>query len=303
MDTLFQDVRYAARKLLRTPGFTLVAVVTLALAVGATTAIFSVVNGVLLKPLPFRDPERLVLVSSTNRDGKMNAMSALDFIDYRDQSHGYVGMAQMDVGNVNLARSGTPPMRLNAARVGARFFELLGVRPELGRAFVAGDDATGAPRIAILSDALWRGRFGADSQVVGRLVSLDGEQYTVVGVAPPSLRFPRTPDVWLPYVWQPWEMDPQNRGAHSIQAVARVKPGVTIESANREVATIAERLAKQYPESNTGFGGQVQPLQEQMVGRARPALLAMLGASAFVLLIACANVANRLLVRAAARVS
>ncbi|MFL5578252.1 MAG: ABC transporter permease [Gemmatimonadaceae bacterium] len=303
MDILLQDVRYSARKLARAPGFTLVAVLTLALAIGATTAVFSVVNGVLLKPLPFADPERLVRVGTTTADGRMTSMSPLDFIDYRDQSRAFVGMASVDVGDMNLTGAGSRPQRVNAARVGARFFELLGVGAQLGRVFAPGDDAQGAPPLAVLSDALWKGRFGSDAGVVGRVVSLDGRPYTVIGVAPPTLTYPQRPDVWIPKIWETWELDPRNRGSHSLSGIARLGPGTTVERGRREIATIASRLARQYPESNTGFIGMVQPLQEQIVGKVRPALLAMLGAVAFVLLIACANVANLLLVRAAARES
>jgi predicted permease len=303
MDILLQDIRYAARKLARTPGFTLVAVLTLGLAIGATTAIFSVVDGVLLKPLPFRAPERLVRVGSTTREGPITAMSPLDFIDYRDQSRGFEGMAAVDVRDMNLTAAGALPQRVNAARVGARFFELLGVRPQLGRAFAPGDDESGAPALAVISDALWKGRFGSDPGVVGRAVSLDGRPYAVVGVAPPTLTYPQRPDVWIPKVWETWETEPRNRGSHSLSGIARLKPGTTVEHGRREIETVAARLARQYPESNTGFSGTVQPLQEQIVGTVRPALLTMLGAVGFVLLIACANVANLLLVRAAARES
>ena len=303
MDTLLHDLRYAARKLLRTPGFTFVAVTTLALAIGATTAIFSIVYGVLLKPLPFKDPAQLVLVASTHDDGKPQSMSALDFIDYRDKSRSFVGMAGMSQGNVNLTGTGVEPQRLFEARVGARFFELLGVQARLGRTFTPDEDAEGTPKVVVLSDALWRGRFGADPRIVGQHISLDGTSYTVIGVAPPKFTYPDRPDIWVPLVFPSWALDPSNRGAHWLLAIGRVKAGVPIEHAREEISAIATRLTEQYPKSNAKFGGTIQPLQERIVGNVRPALYAMLGAVGFVLLIACANVANLLLVRAAARES
>jgi putative ABC transport system permease protein len=303
MDTLLQDIRYAVRKLLRAPGFALVAVATLALAIGATTAVFSIVNGVLLQPLPYADPSRIVSVSSAGRSGESVYMSALDYIDYRDGSRSFESMAQYTRGSVNLTGSGVQPLRLSEARVGARFFDVLGVRAQRGRFFTANEDSPEAPRVAVISDALWRGRFGADPGVLGRSISLDDEPYTVVGVAEPELRFPEQPDVWVPYVFRPYELEPNARGGHSLWGIARVKPGVSIASASAELAGIAKVLAARFPESNTGFGAMVEPLREKMVGDVRPALLAMLGAVGLVLLIACANVANLLLVRAAARES
>ena len=301
MDTLFQDLRYAVRKLVRTPGFTLVAVSTLALAIGATTAVFSIVQGVLLEPLPFKDPEQLVLVASVKEQGKPRQMSVLDFIDYRDGSSSFVGMAAMDVGSANLTGAGVEPMRLKRAEVGARFFELLGVQPEIGRGFTSGEDVAGAPRVVVLSSALWRSRFGADPRIIGRSISIDDSLYTVVGVAPAKLTYPETPDIWVPIVWPSWALQPANRGSHYLLAIGRVKAGVPIERARQELATIGRRLEARYPQSNTHIGGTAQPLREQIVGDVRPALWAMMGAVGFVLLIACANVANLLLVRASAR--
>jgi len=303
MDTLLQDIRYALRKLLRAPGFSLIAVVTLALAIGAATAVFSIVNGVLLQPLPFGDPARIVSVSSTGKGGEPVYMSSLDYVDYRDGSRSFESMAQYSSTSVNLTGGDAQPLRLSEARVGAHFFEVLGARAQAGRYFAAGEDSPGAPRVAVISDALWRGRFGADPQVVGRSISLDDEQYTVVGVAGPELRFPERPDVWVPYVFQPYELEPQARGGHSLWGIARVKEGVSVASASAELAGIAKSLEAKFPGSNTGFGAVAVPLRDRIVGDVRPALVAMLGAVGLVLLMACANVANLLLVRAAARES
>jgi putative ABC transport system permease protein len=303
MDILLHDIRYAARKLFHTPSFAFIAVTTLALAIGATTAIFSVVDGVLLKPLPFKEPERLVRIAST-RDGKPQELSPLDFIDYRDQSHSFDVMAATQAGgSASLARNGMQAVRLSQARVGAGFFSLLGVQPELGRTFAAGEDTPTAPKVVVLSDAAWRTHFAADRRILGQTVSLDGNPYTVVGVAPPRFSYPEKPDIWVPAAWQPWEIDKSNRGAHMAFALGRVRTGIPIAAASRELNAIAKRLEEQYPKSNAGFGAIAQPLQEQLVGDVRPALYAMFGSVAFVLLIACANVANLLLVRAASRES
>jgi len=303
MDTLLQDLKYAARKLLHAPGFTFVAITTLALATGATTAIFSIVNGVLLKPLPFRNPEQVAYIASTDRDGRTNPMSTLDFIDYRDQSKSFEGMAALDVTTMNVTGAGTEPARLRAATVGARFFDLLGVQMQRGRGFLSGEDSTSAQKVVVLTDHLWRNQYGADPRIVGQTIRLDGDAYMVVGVAPASLAFPANVDLYVPFVFQSWQTDPGNRGAHSHFAIARMKDGITVDAGSRELATIAGRLAKQYPESNTGFGGKAVPLQEQIIGKADKPLYAMFGAVVLVLLIACANVANLLLVRASTRES
>ncbi|HSQ30894.1 MAG TPA: ABC transporter permease [Gemmatimonadaceae bacterium] len=302
MDTFINDIRYAARKLLRAPGFTFIAVATLALAIGATTAVFSIVNGVLLKPLPFRDPDGVVKVGTTGKDGKLVHMSAPDFVDYRDQTHSFVGMAQVwDRNSANLSVAGAEPVRLNSAAVGARFFELLGLRMPLGRGFLTGEDAIGARHVVVLSDHLWRSTFSADPNVVGRSVSLNGEDYTIVGVAPASLTYPSKPDVWVPFVFETWMTAPDNRGAHFISAIARIRPGMSLEAAKRDIAAIGERLRKEYPRSNANFGATIETLQTSLVGDVKPLLWTMFGAVVFVLLIACANVANLLLVRAAGR--
>jgi putative ABC transport system permease protein len=302
MDILLQDVRYAARKLLRTPGFSIIAIATLALAIGATTAVFSIVNGVLLKPLPFPNPHEIVRVGSATREGRYSSLSGPDFIDYRDQTRSFVAMAAVQERNsANLSVAGSEPLRLNSAGVGAKFFDIFGAPMQLGRGFLDGDDKVGAPRVVVVSDNLWRTKFSGDPRVIGRSISLNGDAHTIVGVAPATLTYPSTPDVWTPLVLEPWMIDPENRGSHFMQAVARVKPTVAVDAANREMATLGARLAKEYPQSNTNFGGMAQSLHESLVGDVRMLLYTMFGAVAFVLLIACANVANLLLVRAASR--
>ena len=303
MDTVFHDIRYSARKLMRAPGFTLVALTTIALAIGATTAVFSIVNGVLLKPLPFRDPEGIALISSIGRTGEPAPMSGPDFLDYRSQSKSFTSMAVYSRSSMNFTGPGMQPVRLEVATVGARFFDILGVPAQLGRTLTTGEDEASAPRVVVLSDGAWRSRFGADSRIVGKAIQLDGNKYTIVGVASPDVAFPARAEAWAPYVLPDWFVDPSNRGAHAVYAIGRVRPGVTVAAASGELAGIAKRLEVQFPESNTGFGAKAEMLQKNIVGDTGKALYTMLGAVAFVLLIACANVANLLLVRAATRES
>jgi predicted permease len=302
MAILLQDIRYAARKLLRTPGFTFIAVSTLALAIGSTTAVFSIVNGVLLKPLPFRQPYQMVRVGSLHTDGKLGYLSVPDFIDYRARTHSFAGMAQIqDRNSANLSIDGSDPVRLNSASVGARFFDLLGVRMELGRGFITGEDSAKANAVVVLSDNLWRTAFASDPNILGRSISLNGQDHRVIGVAPPTLTYPSKPDLWVPFVFENWMTDPSNRGAHFMSAIARLRPGVTLDAAKRELGTVGARLRAEYPETNAKFSGTADDLRTTIVGDSQRSLLVMFGAVAFVLLIACANVANLLLVRASGR--
>jgi predicted permease len=302
MDALLNDLRYAMRTLVRSPGFTTVAVLTLALAIGATTAIYSVVDGVLLRPLPFRDPQALVRIESTENDGRPTPVSPLDLIDYRDQSHSFAAVVPIkEHESVRLTRKEGPAMRLMEAKVGAQFWSMLGETPEIGRVWAPDADSPNASRVVILSDELWRSEFGADPRVVGSTITLNGKPTTIVAVARPSFHFPSKPDLWEPYVWAKYEIEPDNRGLHEIYAIGRLAPGATVESAQRDLSAIAARLAQQYPQSNTGHSASVRALQPTIVGDLRAPLFAMLGAVAFVLLIACTNVANLLLVRAAGR--
>ena len=298
---MLQDIRYAVRKLSRTPGFTTIAAFTLALAIGATTAIFSVIDGVLLKPLPFRDPERVVRVTNL-RDGNRMVSSVPDFLDIRAQSKSYASLAALDNQAMNLT-GGSEPERISAARVGATFWSLLGVTPQVGRGFAPNEDSQSAARTVVLSDGLWKRRFGGDRRIVGKTIALDGNSFTVIGVAPAGFSFPDRPDVWIPLVFAQDDLNPDGRGAHWMGIMGRLAPNVTVTQATSELVTITRRLEQQYPESNTNMSGAVIPMQEYLVGDVRPALYVMLGAVAFVLLIACANVANLLLVRAASRES
>jgi len=297
---LAQDLHYGLRMLVKNPSFTIVAVLALALGIGANSAIFSVVNTVLLRPLPYKNPGRLVMLweEATHLGFPKNTPSPANFIDWRAQNTVFEAMAAMVERSFNLTGVGEPE-RFDGRRVSANLFDLLGVQPQLGRAFRAEEDKPGS-RVVILSNGLWQHRFGGDPRVIGQAVSLNGESYTVIGVMPGSFQFPtRRDQLWVPLAFDAKEA--ASRGNHFLEVIARMKPGVTLQQAQAEMSTIAARLAQQYPEENLRVGSVVTALQEQVVGDIKPALLVVLGAVGFVLLIACANVANLLLARAAAR--
>lgn len=301
MAAMSNDLRYAVRRLARAPGFTIVATVTLALSIGALTAVFSVVNGVLLEPLPLGAPDRVMSVANVGKDGKGTATSALDYLDYRHQLTSFSSLAAYQNAAANLTGDGEP-QQITLSRVGADFWRVLGLTPTLGRGFAPNEDQPQAAQVAILSDHLWRTRYNADPRVLGQTMMLDGTPRTIIGVAPASLTFPEKPDVWVPLVFSATDdLTPDARGAHWLDLVGRLAPGVTVEQANRELVTVARRLELQYPESNTGLSGTVKPLQAAMVGNVRSALITLLAAVGFVLLIACVNVANLQLVRASTR--
>lgn len=298
-----QDLRYGARMLARTPGFTAIAVLALALGIGANTAIFSVVNTVLLQPLPFKNPKELVMIweNATHLGFPKNTPSPANFLDWREQNTVFTGMAAMAPKNFNLTGAGEPE-RLDGRRVSANLFDLLGVQPRLGRRFLPEEDAPGT-RVVILSHGLWQRRFGADPRIVGQSLNLNGESYAVVGVMPPAIELPGF-DNWKDQLWVPLAFpseEAQSRGNHYLEVIARLKSGVTLEQARAEMETISARLAQQYPADNLRIGSVVVPLHEEVVGNIKPALLVLLGAVGFVLVIACANVANLLLARAAVR--
>ncbi|HEV2352332.1 MAG TPA: ABC transporter permease [Terriglobia bacterium] len=310
IENFIQDVRYGLRMLAKNPGFTAVAVITLALGIGANTAIFSVVNAVLLRPLPFAAPDQLVSVVSTRRGNVPDNASYPDFADWRAQSHAFSQMAAYDTDNFTLTGRGEA-MHIQGAVVSANLFSLLGVKPALGRAFLPGEDklpaANGAFAI-ILSHHLWRERFSADPGIVGRTIEIDNRDFTVVGVAPAGFQFPvqgEPVDFWMTMAiafvtapGQPSMVD--QRGAAYLDVIARLKPRVSRAEARAEMSTIVSRLNKQYPD-RAPRGVEVVPEIDRVAGPVRPALLILLAAVASVLLIACANVANLLLARGASR--
>ncbi len=298
-----QDLRFGLRMLAKNPGFTAIAVLALALGIGANSAIFSVVNSILLRPLPYKNPDQLVMVweNATHLGFPKNTPSAANFLDWRQQNSVFSGMAAFAHQSFNLTGLGEPE-RLDGRRVSANLFDLLGVKPIIGRSFVPAEDQPGT-KVALLNESLWKSRFGSDPSVIGRAIALNGESYTVVGVLPRSVQLPAFGN-WHDQVWVPLAFDAEeaaSRGNHYLEVIARLKSGATLERARTEMETIAARLAQQYPEENTRIGAVVNSLHEEIVGNMKPALLILLGAVAFVLLIACANVANLLLARAAVR--
>ncbi len=298
-----QDVKFGLRMLAKNPAFTAIAVLALALGIGANTAIFSVVNAILLRPLPYKNPQQLVMVweNATHLGFPKNTPSPANFLDWQKQNTVFSGMAAFGERSFNLTGVGEPE-RLDGRRVSANLFDLLGVTPLIGRTFVADEDKPGT-KVAVLNESLWRRRFGSDPSVIGRAIALNGESYTVVGVVPRSVRLPAFGN-WRDQVWVPLAFSSEeaaNRGDHFLEVIARMKPGVTLQKARAEMETIAARLAQEYPKYNLRIGAVVNPLHEEIVGNMKPALLILLGAVAFVLLIACANVANLLLARAAVR--
>jgi putative ABC transport system permease protein len=298
---LLHDLRYAARMQRKNPAFTIIAVIALALGIGANTAIFSVVNTVLLRPLPYKNPERLVMVweDATKHGYPRDTPTVANFIDWRDQNQVFEGMAAIAEESFNLTNAGDPE-RLEGRLVSASLFPILGVEPQIGRVFTAAEDQLGAQHVVVLSYGLWQHRLGGDPNVVGKPLTLNGESYIVVGVMPARFQFPSSDDeAWVPIAFTPEEA--ANRNRHYLEVVARLKPGVTLAQAQTEMSTIATRLQQQYPQSNADLGAAVTSLHEHMVGDIKPALLILLGAVGLVLLIACANVANLLLARAAVR--
>jgi putative ABC transport system permease protein len=299
MLTLLHDVRFAFRLLAKSPGFTAIAVLTLALGIGANTAIFSVVNGVLLRPLPFRDPSRLVLIAEKSSFPVIST-SYENYLDWRDQSHSFESMEATRGGAITLTGAGDPE-RLNVRMVTAGLFSLLGINAHLGRTFLLEEDHAGGTPVALLSYGLWQRRFGGAQDIIGKAINLDSQPYTVVGVLPSGFQIFQPADVFLPFM--PWAKTlPDDRNWHpGIIPLARLKPGVSREQARVEMVGITKRLEQQYPDYNTGTSADVVGLQDQIVQNSRPALLLLLGAASFVLLIACVNVANLLLARAASR--
>ena len=299
MATLLQDLRYAFRLLAKSPSFTLIAVLTLALGIGANTAIFTVVNAVLLRPLGFRDPSRVVLVAEKTSYPTVST-SYENYIDWRGQSHSFESLEATRGTAITLTGTGEPE-RLNARMATAPLFSLLGVNAILGRTFLAEEDRAGGAPVVILSYGLWQRHFGAARDILGKSITLDSQPYTVVGVLPGGFELLQPADVFLPFT--PWAKTlPDDRNWHpGIFVIGRLKDGITREQTRTEMVGITKRLEQQYPIYNTGKSADVVGLQEQLVQNVRPALLLLLGAVGAVLLIACVNVANLLLARAAAR--
>jgi predicted permease len=299
LETLLQDVRYAARMLRNSPGFAFVAVLTLALGIGANTAIFSVINAVLLRPLPYRNPDRLVQLWETEASPGTYPFAPKDFFDWQEQNHTLEGASIYSWTAPFNASSSGEAKGVVVISTQANFFRLLGAEPLLGRTFVDGEDHSGKNHVAVLTYGFWQRAFGGRNDVLKQTLTLDGQSYTVIGVMPPSFNFSSRADLYSALAVDTKEM--QKRGSHSYMAIGRMKPGVTVEAAEADLAAIAKRLEQQFPDSNDKVGARVISLREQLTAYSRPQLLILLGAVALVLLVACANVANLLLARATGR--
>jgi putative ABC transport system permease protein len=302
VENLLKDARYSIRMLRKNPGFTVVAVVALALGIGATSAIFSVVNAVLIRPLQFKEAEHLVRIWGKFEKAGIpkNWISEPELLDLKEQTQSFEDIAAYQSSGVNLTGK-ADPIRVNSASVNAGLFALLGVQPSLGRAFAEEEDQPGRDKVVLVSSALWRNRFGSDPELIGKTIGLSGDSYTVIGIMPQGFQFPDEDDLWIPLAIDKTHLD--NRGSHGLEVVARLKPGVTRQQAQADLTNVAAALEQKYPNNYAGGGWGLYSVSmlDELVGSVRPALRILLGAVALVLLIACANVANLLLARATVR--
>ena len=298
MESFVRDLRYVTRALLRTPGFFAVTVLTLALGVGATTAIYSVIDGVLLRPLPYPDPDRIVQLWQVEEQGGRGQVSDPNYDDWRAGTRSFAAMAQFAGGGFISVTGAAEPVRVRAAVVSRDFLAVLGVRPIRGRAFAPEEQREGGARAVMVSHRFWQGNLGGTADLTRTTLSFDGDTYTVIGVLPPELDFPLGTDLWIAR-----EIIPRNpyRTGHNWQVIARIADGISVGQANRELSTLSRRLKQQYGDETWMSDAVAVPLREQMVGDTRPTLYVLLAASAFLLLIACANVVNLLVARAAVR--
>ena len=302
MNTLLQDLRYATRTLLKQPGFTVIAVLTLALGIGANTAIFSVVNAVLLRPLPYPEPERLVYLNETS-GGVDQSIALPDYVDWRNDAKSFRHLALTRNESRNLSGiAGREAERVPVSFVTANFFNVIGLNPQIGRTFTEDEDKPGAPALVVLSDRLWERAFQRDPNIIGRAVMFHGQPFTVTGVMPGEMDAPHGVDAWFSVMRRSANPGWQNRANHPMFfGWGRLKNGVTLEQARSEMKAIAARLEHVYPETNAGTGVVVKPLLENLLGSYRTNLTLLLGAVGLVLLIACANLANLFAARGAAR--
>ena len=299
METLLQDVRFGWRLLRRSPGFTIAAVLALGLGVGATTAVFTLLDRVVLRPLPYPSPDRLTMIWETN-DSKGLAherLSPVNFMDYRGLSQAFEDAAAWWYPQLNLTEPGRDPMRVTSIETSANFFSVIGVAPLVGSGFPA-DPLFARERVVVISHRLWRERFGGDSGIVGRLITLNGQAFTVTGVMPQGFQFPNDTDVWQRLTW---DMTQHSRGAHFMESIVRMRPGMTLDQANAELQALTARLGRENAATNGDWRARAVPLAHEVQGYFRPALIALFGAAALLLVITCTNVASLLLARATAR--
>ena len=305
MQTFWQDMRFGFRVLLKNPGFTAIAIVTLALGIGANTALFTVVNGVLLNPLPYQEPERLVALYAKTREFSQSSISYPNFLDWQHENRSFTALAAFRADDLNLTGVGEPE-RLRTEMISATFFPILGVKPVVGRVFTDQEDQLGGTPVILISEGLWTRKFGGSPGVVGKAVNLNAKLYEVVGVIPGNFHyqnnnFHNNPEVFVPIGQWDDKLFRDRRAAMGMDGVGRLKPGVSFEQASAEMNAIAAHLAELYPNSNKDSGIAMVPLKQNVVGEIRPYLLVLLAAVGFVLLIACANVANLLLARSTGR--
>jgi putative ABC transport system permease protein len=305
MDSIIKDIRYGVRGLLKHPGFTAIVVITLALGIGASTAIFSVVDNVLLRRLPYRNAERIIAIQEFNREGKRGQITSANFLDWRAQNTVFEHLAAIKTTTSNLALSDQAE-RIELAQTNANFFDVFGITPQYGRTFIPQDEQAGHEPVVVVSNTLWQRRFGSDPSLVGKPITLDGRNYTVIGIAPPGFQYPDKTELWVPPLQLAPELFPgqdvtQTRGMGYLAAVALLKSGVSEQQAAAEMETITARLRQQYPEINNRRFNRVVSLHEHLIGDTNKVLWLLLGAVTFVLLIGCANVANLLLASGAAR--
>ena len=303
MRNLFSDLKLGFRILLRNPGFSVTVILLLALGIGANTAIFSVVDAVLLRPLPYQDPSRIMQIwhvppAKSFPGLSLFSVSPANYLDWRSMNHSFEDMAAFGGARFNVGGKERPES-IQAAPVAPGFFSILRVQPILGRGFTPDDDRPGHGHVVVLGNTLWRERYGADPAVIGQKIVLDGEPYTILGVMPPKFKYPSWAQLWTPLAWT--DEKRAVRGNHNYLVIGRLKPGIDIRAAQAELSAISTRLEQLYPEDDKGWGAKILTLREQTVGDVRPALLLLLGAVGFVLLIACANVANLVLGKILAR--
>jgi len=300
---MLTDFRYAFRQLRKSPGFTFIAVFTLALGIGANTSIFSVVNAVLLRPLPYPEPNRLVILGQSDSNQPSISVSFQDYLDYRRDNRAFEQLAVARREPYSLSGiKGRAPEQIVGGLVTANFFKVIGLEPQLGRVFTEQEDRAGGPMVAVISDKLWQRVFNRDAKVLGRSLTFNGQPYTVVGVMPPRMFSPRLAEAWFPLMQRTTTPEWQNRDNHQgLFGWGRLKSGASIEQAQAEMTTLAARLERQYPKSNTQVGAKITPLLENQVGEYRSSLTLLLCAVGVVLLIACVNLANLLAARGAAR--
>jgi len=298
---MLQDLRFAIRTFAKSPGFTLVAILALSLGIGANAALFSVINAVFLKPLPYAESHRLVRIFETFLPSGFGSVSTPNFFDWRRQNHVFDHLEAFSNGSLNLQSNGEPE-RIPSTVATAGLFDMLGAKPMIGRTFLPGEDQPGKSQVVVISERLWRRRFAADPNLLGSQITLDGQSTTVIGIMPASFQFPPgslTRNLWMPLEFSPHNL--QERGSHWMAVIGRLKSGIKMEAADSEMKQIAARLATQFPDQQKGRSVWLRSVQDVLVGDLRPVLLILMGAVGFVLLIACANVANLLLARAVSR--